>query len=141
MKNYTVNSVNSVNSANLQNSCSQNSPVHRYTGHSTLTGRVVGEIRRFARPGGSHQFVFSVAETTPGCARPSRYVSMELYAPLGTNLEQVSQLLSSRQLLKINYWHRYDEYIDRQDKPASRHFLFIDGPSCIQKQDGQAIPA
>lgn len=136
MKNNSIHSI-----SNYQNSHSQDRPVHQYSQHSTLTGRVVGNIRRFPRPGGSHQFVFSVKEMSSDCARPSRYVSMELYAPLGTDLNQVWQLLTSRQLLKINYWHRYDQYIDRQDKPASRHFLFIDGPSCIQQLDGQAIPA
>ena len=139
MKNNSITAIKSI--SNYQNSLSQDRPVHQYSQHSTLTGRVVGNIRRFPRPGGSHQFVFCVEETGSDRARPSRHVSMELYAPLGTDLNQVWQLLTSRQLLKINYWHRYDEYIDRHNQPASRHFLFIDGPSCIQKQDGQAIPA
>ena len=139
MKKNSITAINSI--SNYQNSHSQNRPVHQYSQHSTLTGRTVGEIRCFPRPGGSHQFVFCVKETGSNCARPSRYVSMELYAPLGTDLEQVRQLLTSKELLKINYWHRYDEYIDRQDKPASRHFLFIDGPTCIQRLDGRDTAA
>ena len=103
-------------------------PIHCYGEEQTITGRVYGGWRKFRRPGGSSQYVFKLTE-------------LELYVNTDQNLGDVEQVLCGGRLLEIDFYQRYDVYIDRDGEIAQRGFLFIDGLENIRLLDDTAATA
>ena len=117
-------------------------PIHCYGEEQTITGRVYGGWRKFRRPGGSSQYVFSVTGLSETGKPGSRELTeLELYVNADRNLGEVEQVLCGGRPLEIRFCQRYDVYIDRDGELAERSFLFINGTEDIQLLEDTAATA
>ena len=117
-------------------------PIHYYGEKQTIIGRVRGGYRRFSRPGGSSQYVFTLADPNGPDKQGFRQVTqMELYMNAERDPGEVNRVLRNGQMLKIDFCRRYDVYIDRDGSVAERSFLFINGTEDIQLLEDAAVTA